>query len=259
MSREPSERLQKVLAHAGVASRRKSEELILQGRVTVNGQVITRLGTKVNPDRDVIQVDGERVRIASSHVYVMLHKPRGVLSVMEDDRGRRSIGDLVPVPTRLYPVGRLDSSSEGLILLTDDGELANFLTHPRYKHEKEYLVLVNGRPSDKTLQTWQRGVPLDNKPTAPARVSIVRSQGNSTLLHVAMYEGRKRQIRRVASLLGHPVRELTRVRLGPLQLGTLEAGQWRYLTSKEVRELESLKRASRKGKGRRSQRRRGRR
>jgi pseudouridine synthase len=153
----------------------------------------------------------------------------------------------------------LDASSEGLILLTDDGELANLLTHPRYKHEKEYLVLVNGRPSDKTLQAWQRGVLLDDKPTAPARVSFVRTQGDSALLRVAMYEGRKRQIRRVASLLGHPVRDLTRVRLGPLQLGTLETGQWRYLTPKEIRELESLKRESRKGKGRKPRRRRGRR
>jgi pseudouridine synthase len=231
--------------------------LILQGRVTVNGKVITQLGTKVDPDRDQIRVDGERIRTTSSHVYIMLNKPRGVLSVMEDDRDRRSLGDLVSVPTRLYPVGRLDVSSEGLILLTDDGELTNLLTHPRYKHEKEYLVLVNGRPSNKTLQAWQRGVLLDDKLTAPARVSFVRSQGSSTLLRVAMYEGRKRQIRRVASLLGHPVRELTRLRLGPLQIGSLEAGQWRYLTPKEVRELEALKKKSRKGKGRRPRRRRG--
>jgi pseudouridine synthase len=153
----------------------------------------------------------------------------------------------------------LDASSEGLILLTDDGELANVLTHPRYGHEKEYIVLVNGRPSDKTLQAWERGVPLDGKPTAPARVSFLRSQGDSTLLRVALYEGRKRQMRRVASLLGHPVRDLTRTRLGPLQLGTLETGQWRYLTSKEIQELESLKRNARKGKGRRSRPRRGRR
>jgi 23S rRNA pseudouridine2605 synthase len=257
MSEESSERLQKVLAHAGVASRRKAEELIQQGRVMVNGKVITQLGTKVDPDRDEIRVDGERIRTASSFVYIMVNKPRGVLSVMEDDRDRKSLGNLVSAPTRLYPVGRLDASSEGLILLTDDGGLANLLTHPRYQHEKEYLVLVNGRPSDSTLEAWRRGVLLDEKLTAPARVGIVRSQGDSTLLRVAMYEGRKRQIRRVASLLGHPVRELTRVRLGPLQLGTLETGQWRYLTPKEVRELETLKRKSRKGGRHWSKRRRG--
>ena len=259
MSEDNLERLQKVLAHAGVASRRKSEELIVKGRVTVNGKVVTQLGTRVDSDRDVIRVDGERIQVASSHVYVIVNKPRGGLSVMEDDRGRQSLGDLVSAPTRLYPVGRLDATSEGLILLTDDGELANLLTHPRYKHEKEYLVLVNGRPSDKTLAAWRRGVVLDEKLTAPARVSFVRTQGDSTVLRVAMREGRKRQIRRVASLLGHPVRELTRVRLGPLQLSRLEPGQWRYLTSREIHELESLKKRPRKGKRRRAKRRRGRR
>jgi 23S rRNA pseudouridine2605 synthase len=252
MSEEPSERLQKVLARAGVASRRQAEELIRQGRVTVNRQVVTQLGTKVVPGRDDIRVDGARIRLESSRVYIMLNKPRGVLSTMEDERGRKALGDLVSVSTRLYPVGRLDVSSEGLILLTDDGELANLLTHPRYEHEKEYLVLVNGQPSDKTLEAWQRGVLLDEKPTAPARVNVLRSQGDSTLLRIVMREGRKRQIRRVASLLGHPVRELKRVRLGPLDLGVLETGQWRYLTATEIRDLESLKRPPAKGKRRSS-------
>ncbi len=242
MAREPSERLQKVLASAGVASRRKSEELILQGRVTVNRKVITELGTKVDPAHDDIRVDGERIQVESRRVYIMLNKPRGILSTMEDDRGRSALDELVPLPTRLYPVGRLDVTSEGLILLTDDGELANLLTHPRYQHDKEYLVLVNGHPSEKTLEAWQRGVLLDEKLTAPAQVMVVDSQRDSTLLRVRMHEGRKRQIRRVAALLGHPVRELRRVRLGPLQLGSLESGQWRYLTAKEIAELESLKR-----------------
>jgi pseudouridine synthase len=173
---------------------------------------------------------------------------------MEDDRGRSALGDLVSVSTRLYPVGRLDATSEGLILLTDDGELANLLTHPRYRHDKEYLVLVNGHPSEKTLETWQRGVLIDDKPTAPARIGVIESQRDSTLLRVQMHEGRKRQIRRVASLLGHPVRELKRVRLGPLQLGSLELGQWRYLTDKEIGELESLKRQAKADKGRRPRR-----
>ena len=259
MSEDPSQRLQKVLAHAGVASRRRAEELIRQGRVTVNRQVVTELGTKVDPTRDEIRVDGERIRAASGSVYIVLNKPRGVLSTMEDERGRRSLGDLVPVPTRLYPVGRLDVSSEGLILLTDDGELANLLTHPRYGHDKEYLVLVSGHPSDKTLEAWQQGVLLEGKPTAPAQVNAVKSQADSTLLRIVMYEGRKRQIRNVAALLGHPVRELKRVRLGPLRLGTLETGQWRYLTAREISELEALRRQPGKGKGRSSKRQRGRR
>lgn len=255
MSEDHLERLQKVLARAGVASRRKAEELIQQGRVTVNRVVVTQLGTKVDPRRDDIRVDGARIRLEASRVYIVLNKPHGVLSTMEDARGRKDLGDLVPVPTRLYPVGRLDASSEGLILLTDDGELANLLTHPRYEHEKEYLVLVNGQPSDKTLDAWRRGVMLDDKPTAPARVDVLGAQGDSTLLRITMREGRKRQIRRVAALLGHPVRELKRVRLGPLQLGTLETGQWRYLTAKEIRDLESLKRPPAKGKRRDSGRR----
>ena len=254
MPKEPSERLQKVLASAGVASRRKSEEIILQGRVTVNRKVVTQLGTKVDPDRDEIRVDGERIQTESNRIYIMINKPRGILSTMEDERGRSSLGDLVSVPARLYPVGRLDATSEGLILLTDDGELANLLTHPRYEHHKEYLALVNGHPSEKTLEAWRRGVRLDDKLTAPARVGVVRSERDSTLLRIEMREGRKRQIRRVASLLGHPVRELRRVRLGPLHLGSLASGQWRYLTAREIGQLESLKQRPKRKKRRRPRR-----
>jgi pseudouridine synthase len=157
----------------------------------------------------------------------------------------------------MYPVGRLDVISEGLILLTDDGELANVLTHPRYQHEKEYLVLVNGRPSSRTLDAWRRGVMLEGKMTAPAGVDVARNVKDDTLLRVVMREGRKRQIRRVAALLGHPVRELKRVRLGPLRLGSLASGQWRRLSEKEVRGLTALKRPRRKRKGRKSKRRYG--
>jgi 23S rRNA pseudouridine2605 synthase len=251
MSEEPLQRLQKVLAHAHVASRRQSEELIRQGRVTVNGQVITELGTKVDPAHDEIRVDGQRIQIAPGHVYVMLNKPRGVLSMMDDARGRRALGDLVQAPVRLYPVGRLDATSEGLILLTDDGELANLLTHPRYEHEKEYLAFVNGQPSEETLAAWRRGVVLDGKPTAPADVQVVRQEKGSSYLRIVIREGRKRQIRRVAALLGHPVRELKRLRLGPLELGMLEPGQWRYLTAKEIRALEEIRHSFRKTERRR--------
>ena len=251
MPEDPSERLQKVLARAGVASRRKSEEIIQQGRVTVNARVVTQLGTKVNPAVDEIRVDGQTVRFAESQLYIMVNKPRGFLSSMEDPRGRPALGELVSPPTRLYPVGRLDATSEGLILLTDDGDLAHVLTHPRFQHEKEYLALVNGRPSASTLKAWRRGVILDGKVTAPAGVEVVRNVKSDTLLRIVMREGRKRQIRRVAALLGHPVRELKRVRLGPLQLGTLGSGQWRYLTAKEIRSLTALKASHRKRKGRR--------
>ncbi len=253
MSEDSSQRLNKILAHAGVASRRGAEELILQGRVQVNGRVVTELGTKVDPKRDQIRVDGQRIQVGADHVYVLLNKPKGILSVMEDPRGRTALGDLISVPERLYPVGRLDANSQGLILLTDDGELANLLTHPRYEHEKEYRVLVNGAPSEKTLDSWRRGVLLDDQPTVPAQIDVLAKDRHGTYLRVTMREGRKRQIRRVAALLGHPVRELTRVRLGPLKLDALEAGQWRYLTPKEVGELESVKKRAqrRSSKGRR--------
>jgi 23S rRNA pseudouridine2605 synthase len=248
MPEDPTERLQKILAHAGIASRRQAEELIRQGRVTVNGRVVTQLGTKVSPAHDDIRVDGQRIQAAPDHVYILLNKPRGYLSTMEDTRGRKALGDLVTAPARLYPVGRLDVNSEGLVLLTDDGELANLLTHPRYKHEKEYRVLVAGHPADKTLQAWRRGVVLDGKPTAPAQVDVWRSEKDSTLLRIVMHEGRKRQIRSVAKLLGHRVLELKRVRIGPLQLGTLEVGKWRYLTPRELHNLDLLKQSGERGR-----------
>lgn len=236
------ERLHKVLARAGVASRRKSEELISQGRVTVNGKVVTELGFKVDPARDLLRVDGRRVQAAENPVYILLNKPKGILSTMEDARGRAALSSLVTVSERLYPVGRLDLNSEGLILLTNDGELANLLTHPRHQHDKEYLVSVNGVPSEGALDSWRKGLSLEGEQTAPAQVSVVRQEKNGTLLRVVMHEGRKRQIRRIAALLGHPVRGLRRVRLGPLHLGSLPSGQWRHLTADEVRRLQALKR-----------------
>ena len=254
MSEDHLERLQKFMARAGVASRRQSEDLIREGRVTVNGRVVTELGTKIDPARDQVRVDGQHVRLAQQHVYIVLNKPRGVLSTMQDSRGRRALGDLVSVPARLYPVGRLDAASEGLILLTDDGDLANLLTHPRYGHDKEYRVLVNGRLSDETLETWRHGLILEGKKTAPARVEVLGARKDTTLLRVIMREGRKRQIRRVAETLGHPVLELTRTRLGPLDLGTLDAGLWRYLTAKEINSLIALKQRAQKTKGPRKRR-----
>ena len=255
MSEDHLERLQKFLARAGVASRRQSEELIVEGRVTVNGTVDTQLGTKIDPARDQVRVDGRHIRLAEEHVYVVLNKPRGVLSTMQDSRGRRALGDLVSVPARLYPVGRLDAASEGLILLTDDGDLANLLTHPRYGHDKEYRVVVNGQLSDKTLESWRQGLLLDGKKTARARVEVLGTRKDTTLLRVIMREGRKRQIRRVAEMLGHPVLELTRTRLGPLDLGLLDVGQWRYLTAKEVNSLIALKQQAQKTTSARKRRR----
>ncbi len=243
-----AERLQKVLARDGFGSRRACEELIRQGRVVVNGQV-AQLGQKADPNRDRITVDGKLVRVKRSYTYVALHKPRGVLSDEGDGSGRLStVQDLVPLPGRLFPVGRLDLRSEGLILLTDDGDLTYRLTHPRFSHEKEYRVLVEEEPDDTTLKRWRRGVFLDGRRTAPSEVTIVGQERGGTWLRVVLREGRKRQIRRVAAMLGHPVHRLIRVRIGPLRLGDLKLGRWRKLTGAEVKALRSAVQKPRRGK-----------
>ncbi len=241
------ERLQKILARAGFGARRDCEELIRQGRVTVNGEV-ARLGQKADPRRDRIAVDGRPIRLPRAFTYIALHKPPGVLSDEGDGSGRRpTVLDLVPHKGHLFPAGRLDLRSEGLVLLTDDGDLALRLTHPRFGHEKEYHVLVEGVPTEETLQQWRQGVLLDGELTAPAEVSVLgheevresKKPTTRTWLRVVLREGRKRQIRRVAALLGHPVVRLIRVRIGPISLGDLRPGRWRYLTDAEVRGLQS--------------------
>ena len=237
----PLERLQKVLAHAGVASRRASEALIEQGRVTVNGKTVTELGTKVDPRRDEITVDGQTLpKQAETPVYIILNKPAGVLSAASDERGRKTVVDLVDVAERVYPVGRLDLPSEGLILLTNDGDLAEKLAHPRYHLEKEYHVLVSGKPSTQTLARWRGGkVEIEGKPANPAIVERLSPEGDNFWLRIILTEGRKRQIREVAKALGHPVKRLERVRIGPLKLRRLKPGKWRRLNPGEVQRLKN--------------------
>ncbi|MDH7490465.1 MAG: pseudouridine synthase [Anaerolineae bacterium] len=230
------ERIQKILARAGYGSRRSCEELITAGRVRVDGTVAV-LGQKADPDRQVITVDGERVKSPDQFVYLALNKPRGVLSDTEDARGRRTVLDLVPHEGHLFAVGRLDLTSEGLVLLTNDGDLANRLLHPRYGHEREYRVRVAGRPTEDVIRAWSRGIVLDGVKTRPAQVKVLKSEGSDTWLQVIMQEGKKRQIRRIAAALGHPVRALVRVRIGPVRLGRLAPGEWRPLTPKEVAAL----------------------
>jgi len=235
----PAERLQKILAQAGFGSRRSCEQFIQAGRVRVNGQV-AKIGQKADPSKDKITLDGKPVAVRAEDVYIALHKPRNVLSTVSSEPGdnRKTVLDLVDVPDRVYPVGRLDFDSEGLILLTNDGELANRLTHPRYGHEKAYKVLLARRPDDKHLQAWARGVVLeDGYKTAPAQVRFQSTAGKGAWIRVVMKEGRKRQIREIGFLLGLPVVRILRVRIGTLQLGNLKRGQWRYLTSSEISEL----------------------
>lgn len=232
-----AERLQKLMARAGFGSRRANEKIIRQGRVRVNGQVAT-LGDKADPEADRITVDGEQLAF-EKRLYIMLNKPRGVLSSTEDEleEGRTTVTDLVPIDTHIYPVGRLDKPSEGLILLTNDGKLAHRLTHPRFEHEKVYEVTVEGRPKVAVLELWRQGVLLDDEMTAPARVEVLEAREESTDLRVTLREGRKRQIRRVAAMLGHPVQRLLRTHIGPLALGNLAPGEWRHLTEEEVKSL----------------------
>ncbi len=237
----PHERIQKILAQAGYGSRRGCEELIVEGRVRVDG-VVAVLGQKADPARQVITVDGERVRLPEARVYLALNKPRGVLSDTEDARGRTTVLDLVPHTGHLFAVGRLDLTSEGLVLLTNDGDLANRLLHPRYGHEREYHVRVAGRPSEDVIRAWCRGIVLDGEKTRPAQVKVLRAEGSDTWLQVIMQEGKKRQIRRVAAALGHPVRTLIRVRIGPIRLGRLAPGEWRPLTPREVQALQAAAR-----------------
>jgi 23S rRNA pseudouridine2605 synthase len=236
-----AERLQKVLAAAGVASRRASEELISAGRVQVNGQIVRELGTRVDAEHDTILVDGKLVQPPARRFYVLLHKPVGVISTADDPQGRPTVVDLVDVGTRIFPVGRLDAESEGLLLLTNDGELAHHLTHPRFEVEKEYRALLARTPDERTLRLWRAGVLLEGKPTAPAQVDILEQTESGTWLRVVLHEGRKRQIREVAQVLGHHVRRLIRVREGALHLGDLPPGAWRHLDTAEVRALQSTK------------------
>ncbi len=235
------ERLQKILARAGFGSRRANEELITAGRVKVNG-VTAKLGMKADPQKDEIMVDGKPIPKEEQLVYVALHKPRGVLSDVDPKDNRTTVRDLVPVPGHLFSVGRLDYDSEGLILLTNDGELANHLTHPRYGHEKEYRVLVASPPDPEQLDIWRRGVVLeDGYRTAPAEVTVEGEAGKGAWLRVILREGRKRQIREVGSRIGLPVHRIIRVRIGSLNLGNLKPREWRYLSAEEVRRLQSGK------------------
>lgn len=234
------ERLQKILSRAGLGSRRACEELIAAGRVRVNGQVAV-LGGKADPERDRIELDGRLVSLAEPLTYIAIYKPRGVISAVQSPDPRPTVRDLVPVPGHLFPVGRLDVDSEGLVLLTNDGELANRLTHPRYGHEKEYHVLVARRPDEEQLTTWRRGVVLeDGYKTAPAEVRVERFQGKGAWLRVVMKEGRKRQIREVGKTIGLPVVKIVRVRIGSLQLANLKPGEWRQLTPEEVAVLKGI-------------------
>jgi len=237
----PQERLQKRLARAGVASRRRAEEFILAGRVKVNGEVIRELGVKADPDRDLIEVNGKRLRIEEKKIYVLLYKPRGYVTTARDPQGRPTVLDLLPdIKTRVFPVGRLDYDTEGLLLLTNDGQLTFALTHPRHKVPKTYLALVEGIPGEAKLQELRQGVPLEDGLTAPALVRLAGKEGRRAWLEITIHEGRNRQVRRMCEYIGHPVIHLKRTSLAFLNLKGLHKGQYRFLTGEEIRKLKQL-------------------
>jgi 23S rRNA pseudouridine2605 synthase len=240
MQQPPSgDRLQKILSAAGVASRRAAETLIVNGRVSVNGVTILELGTRADPSRDDIRVDGQRIRVASRHRYILLNKPRGYMTTRKDPEHRPTVLDLLPeVREYVYPVGRLDYDSEGLLLLTNDGELAAQLLHPSREVEREYHARVRGVPDERAIERLRRGVTIEGRRTAPAVVRLVDTglgaREDQALLSIALHEGRTRQVRDMCDAIGHPVVRLKRVRFGPIFDRMLKVGEHRDLTAREV-------------------------
>jgi 23S rRNA pseudouridine2605 synthase len=235
------QRLQKVLAQAGVASRRAAEKLIAEGRVSVNGTTVREMGTKADPAHDDVRVDGRRIGAPQRRRYILLNKPAGYVSTRADPQRRPTVLDLLHgVREYLYPVGRLDYDSEGLLLLTNDGDLAARLTHPRHGVERTYEVRVAGTPDTEALGRLRKGIPLDGRPTLPADVTLLGSRRTQeAVLVLTIREGRNRQVRRMCEAVGHPVRTLRRIRIGPLEDRRLKPGQWRELTEREVGALRS--------------------
>jgi 23S rRNA pseudouridine2605 synthase len=228
-------RLQKYLAEAGVASRRKSEKLILDGRVEVNGRLVKELGTKVKPT-DIVKVDGKKVGSVEKKIYIMLNKPIGYVTTVDDQFGRKTVLDLIEgVDQRIYPVGRLDYDSSGLLLMTNDGDFAYRLTHPKHQIDKVYHVKVKGHIDEKVIAAFKKGILLDGRRTAPATIRTLKLFEKNSLVEVITHEGRNRQVRRMLDSCGHSVLRLKRVAMGLLELGDLEEGSWRYLTAQELK------------------------
>jgi 23S rRNA pseudouridine2605 synthase len=232
------ERLQKILSRAGVSSRRAAEEIILAGRVAVNGVVVDELGAKADPDHDTLTIDGKRIGADSARVYLVLYKPAGYMTTLKDPQGRPLVTDLLKgIRERVYPVGRLDYNTEGLLLLTNDGEWANALAHPRHEVDKEYHVRVQGPVSPVQIQRLAAGVELEDGMTAPALVGVIRESDNNTWLSITIHEGRYRQVRRMCEAVGLSVVRLKRARYGFLGLEGLTVGKYRFLTSSEAARL----------------------
>jgi len=241
MMKDKSVRLQKYMAMSGVASRRASEDLIKEGKVQVNGRVVTEMGVIVVPGKDKVKVDGVNIRPESNKVYIVLNKPVGIVTSVKDEKGRAVVTDLIEeVDERIYPVGRLDADTSGLILLTNDGELAYKLTHPSKMVYKRYIAIVEGVPNKGELERLRKGIRLEGRMTAPAKVKILKNFDEDSILDIQIHEGRNRQVKKMCEKINHPVKKLKRISFGEIELGGLEPGNWRYLNDEELDYIKSL-------------------
>lgn len=238
MKTEQKIRLNKFIASCGIASRRKADELITAGKIRINGETVTQLGTRIDPATDRVEYNGKLLNETEEKIYVLINKPRNVISTVEDEFRRKKVTDFVKLDARLYPIGRLDYESTGALILTNDGEFTNKLTHPKFGIPKKYHVLLDRVIKPKDLYYFQKGVDLDGRKTAPCKAQEIRIYDNCSLLEVILHEGRNRQIRRMFEALGYEVQDLQRIEIGSVKLVGLKEGQWRHLSSEEVRQLE---------------------
>lgn len=235
------ERLQKILAKAGIASRRKAEELIRTGRVAVDGRIVTELGTRIDPQKSTITFDGKPL-VREKIIYIMLNKPAGYVTTLSDPQGRPIVTDLLHnIPQRVFPVGRLDYETEGALILTNDGNLGQYIQHPRYEVNKTYVATVSGKPSARNIRQLETGIMVDGRKTWPATVRILEQKQAETVLELTIHEGKKRQVRKMLAAIGHPVRNLTRTAYGRLRLGNLPPGKYRFLTENDLKKIFSGK------------------
>ncbi len=233
-------RLQKFLAACGVASRRKSEKLISNGRVKVNGRVVTEMGVKVNPGIDQVFVDNKNVVLEEQKVYILLNKPKGYVTTVREQFNRKKVIDLVDVPYRIFPVGRLDYNTSGLLILTNDGEATYKLTHPKFEIPKVYIAKIRDIPTKEKLNNFENGLKINNYITASAKIKILKKFGDDCFVEIIIKEGKNRQVRKMCSAIGHPVLELKRIKIGKINIGNLEVGNWRYFTKEEIEYLKQL-------------------
>ncbi|WP_446899650.1 pseudouridine synthase [Clostridium sp. LBM24168] len=228
------ERLQKYMAYCGIASRRKCEDFIRNNRVKINGNIVNKLGTKIDTERDIIELDGRKIDIVSKKIYIALNKPEGCLCTVKDERNRKTVLDIVKVDERIYPIGRLDYNTSGLLILTNDGDAFNKIIHPKFQKSKVYIAVVRGIPDKNDMNKFCNGIDIDGYVTSKAYLKIIESNKYTSQVKIKIHEGKNRQIRKMCEKIGHPVISLKRTEIGDLKLGNLKSGEWRYLSKNEI-------------------------